>query len=357
MAGQGKQKKVVKTKKRQVEITLPETSTPIYQSNRVTDSRGELTLMQLRLFLNIMKIFQEPIRNGMDGKDWMQLPLFSEQRNPDYIEIPISLSEITDPRQYKALYEAALDLQSRKYFIPSELRQGFFDSVVLFTNVSAPIKIKGASTIFVTMNKPLAEYLIRIDRDDKGRAIKYTKYLYEVAIQASSKYTVQLYIKISSWKKKGGFRIKLDDLRQELGLAPDEYPNFADFKKRILIPAQNELEKKADCWFYCDAKGFEVKEGRKVVALNFKIVTPELEDQKNDTKDYVINLLKSGFGYQTDDLRPLEPLFRAEIQRADIFAKLMELSQHIKEKAANNDPVNDVPAYVTKSLLNEFINN
>ena len=58
--------------------------------------------------------------------------------------------------------------------------------------------------------------------------------------------------------------IELDDLKKFLGVE-EKYPNFSNFKKMVLEPAQKNLEEKTPIIFTYTP----VKEGRKVVALDF----------------------------------------------------------------------------------------
>ena len=70
-------------------------------------------------------------------------------------------------------------------------------------------------------------------------------------------------------------RIELNDLKKSLGIE-EKYPNFSNFKKMVLEPAQKNLEEKTPIKFTYTP----VKEGRKVVALDF-VVAENLEIEGN----------------------------------------------------------------------------
>lgn len=67
--------------------------------------------------------------------------------------------------------------------------------------------------------------------------------------------------------KKSKIRIRLNDLKKYLGVE-NNYPNFSNFKNKILEPAKKNLAKKTPIKFTY----LPIKEGRKVAALDF-IVT------------------------------------------------------------------------------------
>lgn len=94
-------------------------------------------------------------------------------------------------------------------------------------------------------------------------------------MKATNKYTYKLYMIISSWKQKGGFKISVEELKTQLGIHPNEYQLYKEFKRRVLVPVQNDLEFRSDCWFNCAKAGFEQRNERKVTYLNFKIMFPQ----------------------------------------------------------------------------------
>jgi plasmid replication initiation protein len=59
----------------------------------------------------------------------------------------------------------------------------------------------------------------------------------------------------------------LTDLRKTLGIEPEQYPNYADFKKRVITSSQKEMEEYSDITFDLE----EIKDGKKVVELKFYI--------------------------------------------------------------------------------------
>lgn len=75
----------------------------------------------------------------------------------------------------------------------------------------------------------------------------FTSYHLEQVAELTSKYAIRLYEIILAWKSVGKTpEIPLQDLRDQLGLLDDEYLLMADFKKRIINFAINQINDKTD---------------------------------------------------------------------------------------------------------------
>lgn len=346
----GTSKKLV-TKKRKEEIILPG-QTFIYQSNRVTNGRFEgFTLTQYKLLAAVMLQFQKAIQLEMEGKDWRQGDLFTDENNKDMVRVGIPLSYISKPNQYPDIVAQAKGLMNAKATLKSSQGDDYISIASIVTRIDVPKKEKGQSVLYMHLYKDVAHTLIQIEKNIQGKPKNFTRFLYEVAISATNKYTPKLYMILCSWRAKGGFYITLEKLRRDLGLEDDEYPNYYDFKKRILIPVQSDLEKKADCWFNCSDKTFEDKKGKKVVGLNFKVIVPEAEEDKTDKADYCRQLLRMHAGFKDEHLAQLEPVFRGDFNIADVLFKIQELVFYVKE---NNSKISNPVSYIIKSMLNQF---
>lgn len=350
----GKSEIVKKTKKTNKVIVLPG-ATEIYQSNRVTNARLNKghTNIQNRLIIAVIKNLQEAIRKSMDGEDYTQLGLFKEDETT--IRVGVRLSEITDPKQYKEVIEAANGLMDMKLDLKSPMGKDYISITNLVTRMEVPIKENGRSVLYMHMYKDVAKNLIDVDRVN-GKPSQYTKYLYEVAMNASSKYTSKIYMLISSWKEKGGFQMKLEEFRKKLGIADNEYKEYAQFKRRVLLPAQNELEGKADCWFNCKANDFEVREGRSVVTLCFKVIKPELQQHLETLVEGVRNLLRTHFRFQPMHMVRLQYIFAnfSQERYEKMVNKIVDLTERIKEMKGKDGQINDVASYAVTSLVKMF---
>jgi len=115
-------------------------------------------------------------------------------------------------------------------------------------------------------------------------SVKFVKTkLYQIA-KLRSVYSIRLYELVVSFRSLGKFSISVERLRFLLGVDEDRLTKYADLKRRVFIPAINEVNKV--CNFGIDS--IETKEGKKVAIINFtckKSKKKELDEEyKNSNK-------------------------------------------------------------------------
>jgi hypothetical protein len=343
------------SKKNTKEIILAG-QTEIYQSNRITNGRFVgFTLIQSRILISIIKHLQDAVKKSMNSDDYTQLALFRE--DSDSIMMGITLSEIASPKQYKEVAEAAEGLMNLKIKLKSPIGKDYVSIASLVNRIEKPRLTNGKSILYFKMDKDVASKLIEVDKNNKGVPIHYTKYFYEVAIKARCKYTYKLYWLISSWKTKGGFYITLDELRTSLGLNPDEYLVFSQFKRRVLLPAQKELMETSDCWFNCSAPDFEMRDGKKVTSLYFKVITRGIKEDLLSKIIHLQGMLRLHFRFTDSHINQLNPLFTEGFtyEKYELFQnKLLDLNNYISGVRNTDKRVNDIASYTLSSLLKAF---
>ena len=349
--------KPIPSKKKRFENIVPasEKGKVLFQSNRVTKGKWKgFTLIQSKIFICIMDELQKAIKADMSGISWNQMALF-EQDSDGLFKIGVELREVCRPDQYKFIHDNAKELATIQLNFETKDKQGNkYDNIVnLFHRFEIPKVENGIKVMNIYVHKSSAEKLIEIDRNIEGRPINFTKYLKSVGLKAKNKYTYKLYMIIASWKVKGGFKIALNELKEQLGIKEEQYKNFADFKKYVLMPVQEELKDGADCWFNCASKDFMgiKKQSGKVQFLNFKIITrPDIENN-NLLMNNIINMLKMHASFQDLHIDEIRPIFSETTDYAPLIQKVVELLQYVNDKG--NEIINK-PAYIIKSLKNEF---
>ena len=287
----GMEKRV--TKKRKKILTTYEISNFVVAPNKFIEMPGNFTLYQERFMNAIMFALQKPVRQRVDGVKWEQMDLFKDffsdevrtiedaiKRIPfekgGFVYIDIHLSEIAPPNRYGDVKKAIKEFVSVPIRLPPEDKGKKYEVVRSFFNVKLPTKADYSSVITIELALPVAVALTNIQIDERKKIpIHYTRYGYEVAQQVENKYTPRIYKKISSYKKKGGFTMEIEEFREWLGLG-DMYPGFNDTKRRILGPAADELREKADCWFEYSV----IRKRNKVIRIIFKVISPETESLK-----------------------------------------------------------------------------
>jgi len=332
-------------------ILIPEVDIYIYQPNRITNAIYDYSLIQERLLNALIFKLQDAIKEHWNGHDYTRLSLFQEFQNDKTYSFQILLKEISTPQNYAHVKDAIKGLASIIVEIP--YRDEYTKKQMLhytgLIRANVPKDNERTSYIEIEIEKEVAKLLIEIDINKQGQPINYTRFGYEIAQHASSKYTSRIYKLICSWKKKGGFIIRLEDFRQWLGIE-GKYKYYNDFKKHILLPVQKELLEKADCWFNCQEAGFASKDGNSVTHLHFKIITMELMEQEGKQIEYVKYLLRTHYHFTEKHLDALNPILCGSNAKG-IITKLLHLSEYISNK---NIKITDIPSYVITTLNNEF---
>ena len=144
------------------------------------------------------------------------------------------------------------------------------------------------------------QWYVEIDAHDDALPLmfnfKQNYFRYELwnALKLKSRNQLHMYELLKQYENIGIREIKLEQLKDWLGINASEYPRWDSFKKYVLDSCQVALKKYTDIEF-----GYEkIKSGRKVIGVKFII---------NKNKDYqdkikVSEFIKNMCNYQ--DLRP-----------------------------------------------------
>jgi len=160
--------------------------------------------------------------------------------------------------------------------ITKELMQKVFEiridkKVIQVSWLSYVAYNESEGTIDIRFDPFLRPYLLELKRE-------FTSYKLENVVKLKSSYAIRIYELLKQYEKIQERTFLLSDLRKVLGVE-DLYPAYGNFKQRVLIPAQKELQKKTDISFKLE----EIKNGRRVAKVKFIIqaVKSKQVDQLN----------------------------------------------------------------------------
>ncbi len=184
----------------------------------------------------------------------------------------IEMLGISSQTKYTELPKITKELM-RKVFEISDEETG---KLIQVAWLSAVVYEKNSGVIELEFSPHLKPYMLNL----KGF---YTKYKLHNVLSMKSKYSPRLYelLKLNEYQKKG-FSVHIDELRK-LFKAENVYKNYNDFKKKVIIKAQEELELYSDIRF----EFTEVKAVRKVSYINFYVFknTPTAKKKTNKTSN------------------------------------------------------------------------
>ena len=336
-------------------VKRPGKSDIIFIPNRITNAKYNYSLIQEKIFNLVLFRLQDAIKINMNGGDYQQLDLF-KVINSDRVEVTIPISDITNPNHYGEVRIAAENLSKTLIKIKQTNKitgKGEIRTLTLFGAVVTPDIAIRTSVIKIEMSKEVSKLLIEIDLNKFGKPSNYTSFELQITTNAKNKYTARIYKLISSWKEKGFFYMTISEFREWLEIG-DKYKTYVDLKKNILLPVQKELENKALCWFDCKAVSFEKREGKSVVGLQWKVITPADEQAREIHIESIKNLLRMHLSFKDADIKQLEPIFGTLKDFTELGVRIVELSQYVKE---NSLKITNPKAYIISSILKYAENN
>ena len=181
----------------------------------------------------------------------------------------------------------------------------------------------------------------------------YTSFSHEGALSIRNKYTVRIYWLLCAWRNRGGFVMRLADLRRILCLS-SAYNRIDNLIARVLAPAESELQSQFPIWFHyriynahipkVPSQNHDISDGsvhenmeyenrqEQGGQIVFKICLRVPEEQRTremrSAWDYCFNLMAS-VGARQETLRNLFSRLDYEDLRP-FMEKLVELTAYIR---------------------------
>ena len=233
----------------------------VTQANELISARYTLPLVEQRLVLTMIARIQP--------------------EDEDFKEYRVSIRELSEfigidkNSAYRECKKTTENLLKRVLKIeePGRLLQTHW--------VSSADYIDGEGCVILCFDPKLKPYLLQL----KGN---FTSCKLEMLLSFKSQYTIRIYNLLKQYQLLKTREIGLELLRDMLGVGKDQHTEYSNFKNNILKPIQKELIEKADLTFEFD----EIKYGRRVGALRFRIFTKKLiECESNNALANVVSML------------------------------------------------------------------
>ncbi|HFK1748895.1 TPA: replication initiation protein [Bacillus cereus] len=145
-----------------------------------------------------------------------------------------------------------------------EIRTG--EELIQVSWLSSAIYNRNKGTIDMRFDPLLKPFLLELSS-------KFTSYRLANVIKLKSTYAIRIYELLKQYEDLKERTISLENLRYYLD-AMDIYPNYANFKQRVLKPSKKELNQNTDISFEFE----EIKLGRKVQKIKFIICGQKKKD-------------------------------------------------------------------------------
>lgn len=120
----------------------------------------------------------------------------------------------------------------------------------------------GIGTLETKFNSDLKDSLLQLDTN-------FTKYYLKNVKSLTSQYSIRLYELLKQYETIGEREIELEELKLMLGIKPNQYNLYADFKRKVLISPTEKINNSKDTDI--NISFIEIKTGRKVTSIKFII--------------------------------------------------------------------------------------
>lgn len=137
----------------------------------------------------------------------------------------------------------------------------------------------------------------------------FTKINPEELARLGSFYSYRIYFLLMQWRSTGKVVISISDLRDEFELT-DKYTLFADFKRRVLDVAVDEISKYTEYYVTYNL----IKKGRKYTHVEFRFKEKTKKTNENESRD-------------SNTLDMLTPIKMTDKQRQTFASKLAVLGE------------------------------
>lgn len=220
----------------------------VTHSNKLNEARYFLTVGEQKIILLLISMISP---DDTDFKDY-------EMKVSDFSKI----MGLSGNSVYERLNETLDKLLSRVIHIPKEtgfLKIGW---------VSAAEYIEGKGTVFLSFDKKLKPYLLKLKE-------QFTQFKLLTITQFKSAYTIRIYMLLKQYETIGFREFELNEFREILGINKSVYQEFKAFRQWVLNQAKKEFEtKNKETGRYVSDITFELKTirtGREITHLRFDI--------------------------------------------------------------------------------------
>jgi len=134
--------------------------------------------------------------------------------------------------------------------------------------------LAGKGIIQFSFEPKLKPYLLQLKRT-------FTSYRLNNIMSLGSYYSIRFYEFFKKWERTGKWRVSLEHLKSLLGITQKSYEVYGNLKNRVIRPSIKELNEETDLMIELE----EVKKGRQVIELIFKIKRKQNINQKNAKLD------------------------------------------------------------------------
>ena len=287
-------------------------------------------------------------------KSTVQLKVFSKlileiRKYPEQERYKVPIFELLKEINFKEKGNAELKkiVRGMGQMVEVPKEKGFKFSALFYE-----IETEDSTELDFLVNPSLKPYLLEISSN-------FTSYYFENITNLKSYYSIRIYELLKQYLGKkitGWWKVSIEDLRDILKIETKHYKLYGDFKRKVILQAQKEIDKKTDIKFTFE----EEKKGRKVEIITFFITsknnkTIEVKQKKEEKKqepkiDIDPILLK-----ELEDLK-IDNIFIRDIIKIYPVDRIKRNLEYTKKELANDNINSSVGGYFREALKRDYAN-
>lgn len=308
-------------------------------SNVLNLTRQEFTIIEKHIFLTTLLYLK--------GNQGFKVDLENELLA---VKVVFSTNDLKESNRTR-IKDALEKITTRKIFFDNSTKDSdYFGFVVPFIGAKYESKDRAYSNIVIHLNPLCKKLFYELSNG-------YTMIDLKAILSLSSNHSIRIYELMSQYKNQGQWTVSLEDLKSLLGIELQQYKNYSDFEKRILIYSQKELLE--HCGISFDWEIAE-KQRKKITALTFNIRTKEqlekivLKQEIKQTIDFIKQLSPKEISEKYHLISTLYQLTPIQIDyivsNRDVFNEFIRLDIIIEDMISKGKPPRNRTAYLAKSL-------
>ena len=168
----------------------------------------------------------------------------------------------------------------------------------------------GSGVVKLSFDPKLKPFLLQLKN-------RFTKYQLKNIVQLRSQFSIRIYELLKQYEGIGKRDFSIFDLREVLGIGESQYKLYSDFKRKVILIAQEELAEKTDISFDFE----EIKVGRGVGKIRFIIG----HNAKNEILDNFVTDALISAEAQLDELSILVNKVPPTLRNKESLRNLLKL--------------------------------
>ncbi|MEA5141144.1 replication initiation protein [Arcicella rigui] len=306
----------------------------IRKSNNLVEGKYRFDIWEMRVFTKMLTMIFP------DDEDFKEYRIYLK----DVIE---DFNLTTDRQAYNLLKGGAVKLMKKEIKIVRDTDEGekeFLTHIAVGLD-SFTSKSQG-SYIDISFHPKMKPFLLQLQS-------QFLMYDVRNVLQLQSSFSVRIYELLKQYEKIGKRIFTLTELKDTLAVA-DKYPLYANFKQRVILKAQEDLENYTDIRFTFE----EDKRGKAVHSIIFNIYSnktvveerkqPESnENDVNEEMSKVYDAIKTWEGINLKTINEWLEKYSPDY--------VLERIETVKKQQANGTKIKNLMGYLQKLMQQEVL--